>query len=214
MDQLLELWATWRSGETVSDQMLWTHTVLFWGRLGKFLQFVGALAVVAELIGAERLRRYGASLHRHINWHTAKAGLASARQYPKVIRRYLTAKGAEDQNLVLEEADKYPADKLNAVLMGLLLMVSGYELWLRYSIGKFLALFLLAFLAVGIFGVTIGPYMALAILFLAWSLGLVLDVFLFKPMAWALDRPAIDKLIQAGAVIFVAVGFHFDLLAS
>jgi hypothetical protein len=45
----------WFSGEVPRQFTMWGHPVVFWDRLGQVMEFVGALAVVVDLLGAERL---------------------------------------------------------------------------------------------------------------------------------------------------------------
>jgi hypothetical protein len=37
------------------SSLMWGHPLVFWDRLGQVMEFVGALAVVIDLLGAERL---------------------------------------------------------------------------------------------------------------------------------------------------------------
>lgn len=40
------------------------------------------------------------------------------------------------------------------------------------------------------------------------------DLLIIEPIAWLIDRPALDKLGKVLGVTLVIVGFHFDLLGS
>lgn len=55
MTQLWDAWARWWAGEQVGGLPLFGTTVLFWGRLGKVLQFAAGLVVVLDLVGTHRL---------------------------------------------------------------------------------------------------------------------------------------------------------------
>jgi hypothetical protein len=58
MDQdisVLQAVTLWFTGETSKHLTLWGHPLVFWDRLGQVMEFVGALAVVIDLLGADRL---------------------------------------------------------------------------------------------------------------------------------------------------------------
>ncbi len=56
----VEAWQLWLSGQEVDAQAaLGPLTILWWGRLGKVLAFVGGLTVILDLVGSQRLRRLG-----------------------------------------------------------------------------------------------------------------------------------------------------------
>src|SRR5262245_15886615 len=70
---LLEAWRLWFSGNLPADTLLcgvrlfwWGVCLCCWGRAGKLLQLVGAAIIVADIIGTERLRVFGNSLHGRI----------------------------------------------------------------------------------------------------------------------------------------------------
>jgi hypothetical protein len=60
--QALSLW--WQHGEIPKGFVVWGQYVMFWDRLGKVLEIVGALAVAVDVMGAERLATIAAEL-RH-----------------------------------------------------------------------------------------------------------------------------------------------------
>ncbi len=56
MDDLVSVWSIWAEGGKPTT--LWGVEILWWGRIGNIIQFVGALMVIAELIGPERLSEF------------------------------------------------------------------------------------------------------------------------------------------------------------
>ena len=60
---LLEAWSLWLRGQTLGSYYLWGVQILWWGRVGKIVGLLSALSVFAELIGPERIRVFGKSLH-------------------------------------------------------------------------------------------------------------------------------------------------------
>jgi hypothetical protein len=68
---LLDFWSRWLNGEHFAEHdHLWGLSMLFWARFGKTTEFVGALSIVFEILGSERLRKLGASLHGLIRLQT------------------------------------------------------------------------------------------------------------------------------------------------
>ncbi len=51
----LQALSLWQHGEIPKDFTLWGHHLFFWDRLGKILEIIGALAVVIDVLGADRL---------------------------------------------------------------------------------------------------------------------------------------------------------------
>ncbi|MEV4455148.1 hypothetical protein [Microbispora sp. NPDC049633] len=50
--------SVWLDGRSTSGLVLWGHTMLWWGRLGKIVQFAAGLVAVFDLIGLDRLVRW------------------------------------------------------------------------------------------------------------------------------------------------------------
>jgi hypothetical protein len=59
--EALSVWSTGRSTDTL---VLFGLSMVWWGRIGKILQVIGGVLVVSEIIGEERIKEYGESLHR------------------------------------------------------------------------------------------------------------------------------------------------------
>ena len=57
MEELLKAWGGWLTGHHVIDYWFAGHQIWWWGRVGKVLVFVGGAAVIAEIIGSQRLHR-------------------------------------------------------------------------------------------------------------------------------------------------------------
>src|SRR5262245_10686845 len=49
----------WWNGQSTLHLHLWFMRILWWGRLGKALEFTAGLVVVLDLIGPDRLRAFG-----------------------------------------------------------------------------------------------------------------------------------------------------------
>ena len=65
---LIQAWLHWFSGDKLPEDttvcLVLCLKLLCWGRLGKFIQFMSAIAIVADIIGSEKLREIGESLRR------------------------------------------------------------------------------------------------------------------------------------------------------
>ncbi|MER7079564.1 hypothetical protein [Saccharopolyspora kobensis] len=53
---LLDLFVTWWSGEEIKKCILLGWKIVFWARIGKWLQFAAGLVVVLDLLGPDRLK--------------------------------------------------------------------------------------------------------------------------------------------------------------
>jgi hypothetical protein len=67
MSQWWHLWQRWSTGEQLTGMELWGHSLIFWARLGKLLQFLSGLTVILDLIGPDPLRSFGRRLLR-VSW--------------------------------------------------------------------------------------------------------------------------------------------------
>jgi hypothetical protein len=184
---LVEAWLIWMECRTENLTLYW-QTMLFWGRFGKVIQFVGALLVAVEIIGPERLRRFAASLKG--------AGL------PARLRK---------QVLIEEEGDaakgKGNGDHDTASMIIIMIIATffafpaagtfvGGDGW-PFVVAAFV--FMLLFMLLGVF--------------LVWLAAWLLERSI-SALAWVLEHPRLDRLMKLLSVALVVVGFHFDLLAS
>jgi hypothetical protein len=58
MEEFVRAWQTWSTGVRVEDLSLWGADVFYWGRVGKAVEFVAAIVVIAEVLGRERLNDF------------------------------------------------------------------------------------------------------------------------------------------------------------
>jgi hypothetical protein len=52
---LIQALALWVEGDIPRHVTVWGHSLVFWDRLGHVMEFIGAFAVVVDIMGAERL---------------------------------------------------------------------------------------------------------------------------------------------------------------
>lgn len=74
-----EAWGMWLQGESTLGNDLLGLPMIWWGRFGKILSFVAGAAVVVDLLGPERLSRYGDRLTQFLARHSfgAPAGIGA-----------------------------------------------------------------------------------------------------------------------------------------
>ncbi|NUW39894.1 hypothetical protein [Nonomuraea rhodomycinica] len=60
----LDAWGMWLDGRSALGHDLLGLPVIWWGRFGKILSFVSGATVVVDLVGPEKLSRYGERLAR------------------------------------------------------------------------------------------------------------------------------------------------------
>ncbi|GAA3196017.1 hypothetical protein GCM10010486_76960 [Nonomuraea roseoviolacea subsp. carminata] len=60
----LDAWGMWLDGRSTLGHDLLGLPLLWWGRFGKILSFVSGATVVVDLVGPEKLSRYGERLAR------------------------------------------------------------------------------------------------------------------------------------------------------
>ena len=205
---LFSLWSRWLHGEKVEDyQILWGLKVLWWARIGKGMELVAALSILVDILGPQRLRAFGLSLHEHFGttktWHS--------------VLNVLKLKGFE------RDVGRSPLFRLLfrlglwlspiCILLTVLLSVYGHQESIVTAV---------------IFGVIFGVGVAVttfAVLFwlLAMFLGLtlwlallvtVLHFILINPLANLLELEWFDRLVKALSLLILLAGFQFDLLGS
>ena len=63
---LIEAWKIWFSGDLPADTILWGISILWWERIGKLMQVLGATTIIADIVGPEKIRQFGTSLQSTI----------------------------------------------------------------------------------------------------------------------------------------------------
>src|SRR5690242_7025824 len=86
-----DVWSLWLSDVTVSDCILWGKTIRSLGRAGKIAQFIAAMAIIAEIVGPERIRKTGEGLRRF--------GDVMSRKFPWLFKK--RPRGAHAHYLIL-----------------------------------------------------------------------------------------------------------------
>lgn len=206
-----EAWSLWWAGPVGDERLLWGIELFWWARLGKLLQLVAGAAILAEIIGAEQLRAFGNTLHRGFTINSSLTYMRNCWSWYKAMTRFVFSKpGSPEEKSAMEETDGYGADNINFLLS--LLSIVPWTILLHnldlawpfaFAISLFLALITL---------VIFGPLITVFLIFAALLAGSIIDVLILEPIAWALERPALDKWIKAMSLVLLLIGFHFDFL--
>jgi len=237
---LVEAWQLWLSGSSTADIRLWSVSMMWWARIGKLLQFAGALTIVLDLVKAERLKTWGKRMRGSPFSGNVKAWAAESA--PMQVIAFVLAIVFV---IWLESAFGAQLAWVERNTFGQLDVIPGWGFWLLIAffagLGYFThkvprdtgntAIKLLRRSAVGVLGVglgllgllfvvafllELGPYaFALGLMFGFWWLLLqVLDFGIARPVAWILDRSLPGQPLRWLGVALLILGFHFDLLAS
>lgn len=207
---LIEAWQLWFSGKLPDDSLLWGHTILFWGRLGKGIEFVAALTIVFEIIGSERLRRFGDSLHEGFSLQKAQNLIRYARRWHKAWWRILLFRAGAVYSFKEFEDIEYWRRLVFGVLVSPLFVLCMYRIVTTRRFVLWGIIFVISSLLCSLASAAL----TVVIVIVFSVLSVIIDWFLIEPVAWFLERPRLDKLIKVGSLVVLGVGFHFDLLAS
>ena len=210
---LFEAWTLWTRGHLTEDAVLWGIKLLWWARIGKLLQCAAGVTILAEIIGPERLRLFGNSLH-------GKFTLAGAGKYFRAgllwyramfTYAFLTGSGTPAEKAALQRTSQYYPNKINVFVgmvvtgIGWYFLRNGFAWWLQLIavlIGYCIAI------------VTLSPIVTIVSILLLLSLGVLVDSLIIEPTAWILERPALDRWTKVLALLLLLIGFHFDFLTS
>ena len=206
---LLQAWTGWFNGQLGPDHLLWGVEILWWGRVGKVAQFVGALTVIVEIVGADRLRTFGNSLHGAVSGELLRQTLTGALALARDMFTFIVSSG-EKEKAALNKALESPFLWLSAVLtipVGLLAAyLSDDSAWWERLLWGF---------ACGAASFTfVTPFLAAFLIAFLSAIAMAFDVLVVEPVAWCLERPALDRLTKLVGALLLVAGFHFDLLGS
>lgn len=206
---LIEAWIHWKEGLLQPNFLLWGHQILWWGRIGKIIQFIAVISIVAEIIGPNKIRDFGNSLHGTFTLKTAKTYFSDIWNFLCLFIKSIFLHKEEYQN-AYQEAKKYVSSSIHKLSIPLFILVSGIYLWHKLDWWQIiLAMAFIVYAAV---------YFALpiAIVFITCFVicGLMFNYFFFRPIAFVLDQDQLERIIKVISLFMLIVGFHFDMLAS
>lgn len=213
--ELLQLWGQWLNGAVDQNDLLWGTSVLWWGRIGKLMQFAAAWAIVIEIIGPVRLRRWGSSLKEAVPLRFVRSLGTDARQWGGAWLLYsirLFKKDDRRQSELYFQMWGFPALGYSATGVAAATAALSFAL----NFGE-LPWYALAFSTVGWFFLGMGviaPLAILALILILTSATYGVNALIIMPIAVALESPYLAKLAQVLSLAVLLIGFQFDLLAS
>lgn len=208
---IVKAWALWLSGNLPPNAMLWGISIFWWGRFGKMMQLVGAITILADIIGPERIRGFGASLQSTITSIVLIQYLKDCFGWYVVIFRQTLMKEYDDETTSIESSRPRQLDILNYVISFVLTS------FLVLSIDPQQAGWIVLVEAAIIFTcllVSISPIITVLTIVVLILLGLLINSAFVKPLAWTLENPSLDRFTKIASLFLLLIGFHFELLAS
>ena len=211
---LIEAWRIWFSGDLADDILLWGISILWWERIGKLMQVVGAVTILAEIIGPQRIRELGTSLQSQNAIATLKTFLRQCFGWYGVVFRRTILKDFPHRSApeTQHRRGNLQLDLLNVLICLLLTAVIVYltEAYLVSSMGV-LARSAIIF---GCLWVSVAPLVTVIAVISGAMLGLAMNTCFIQPIAGLLENPSLDHYIKIASLVSLLVGFHFELLAS
>jgi hypothetical protein len=206
----MQAWGYWWQGCHLDEHLrMWGLHMLWWARIGKFLQCVAAVTVVAEIIGPARLRTFGNSLHEQLTIAGIRKAVSDIMQWGR-IRFPKWDKYSIRRSVVYTLMTMVILFIPLSIICGILL--TGFSdvpalLMTALMVNVVVVVFSRLLYAV-VHGAIVGAMVA------ALAGGAVIDVIIVEPIAWVLDRPALDRTAKICALLLFIIGFHFDFLTS
>jgi hypothetical protein len=207
---LLDAWNVWFSGGSVASYNFLGMDILWWGRIGKIMEFVSALAIIAEIVGHERLRVFGKSLHGRFTIDRAGRLFRECILWWKCVLVYVLHSGERGD----EAMDKGKETKVNKVNYLTCSLLTACIVWFYYLDKAWYVIIIAAAIAYFLLLLTLSPIVTFILVVSYLLLGLLVDSLLIEPLAWMLERESFDRVIKVVSLLLLATGFHFDLLAS
>ncbi|MGW4488082.1 hypothetical protein ACWEOE_30075 [Amycolatopsis sp. NPDC004368] len=191
MWDLLHAWHEWLAGHDTAQLRVFGVTVLWWGRLGKTLEFLGGLTVVIDLLGRQRMTVVHAALRDR-----------RQRLVDRLRRRPVPARPAREEGLRV-------AWWVGTIVMGLFIFVATHYAYAPpgdpMPAGVVVLFIAVAAPTLGGFVVGGGGYLV----------GLLLvEGFVVTTLGQLPTREGLESRLKwIGLVVFV-FGFSLDLLSS
>lgn len=214
---LIDAWSNWLQGSMNLEAQLWGMSTIWWGRVGKLMEFAAGLAIIAEIVGPARLRAFGDSMHKMIRPKRCLEFMLDVLEWviAYVVQGFTNnekRQAAAARVIATSEVDKLLTCSWIVVFFGTWIVTTlvayragGFWLGLIGFVGGLLLAMILVTLllpVVAVFLCGVGVLLAMV------------DVLVIEPIAWLLERERVDTLIKCGSVVLLIIGFHFDLLAS
>lgn len=204
-----EAWALWLDGINLSEQYLWGVQILWWGRFGKILGLLSALAIVAEIIGAERLRDTGKAIRkRYILKNAWNIIVEIASSIWMLISAFFVSDEKQDAYIDQFYETRLGIFTLFVWMLSLIIIFTIYFYQDGIKEAFFASIIWLSFGGIGL-----ALLFAAIFIFISFLLALV-DFILIRPFSRLLEHKYMGKIIKIISLTLLLTGFHFDLLAT
>jgi len=210
---LIDAWRLWWSGASLLNFSLFGIPVLWLGRGGKVIEFIGAATIVADIVGPEKLRAFAARLRGLVTLGNILPNLRnSARWYMHFYSSFQNPTEAD----LREKRVSWAAIKDDpfSYLSALISLAAGFVAW---HFSPFRAIWVklpLSVIAIYLSTFTLGPIGVILIVGCFNILTVAIAVLVLRRVAALLDRSALDTWIKLFAFMCLGIGFLFDFLAS
>ena len=214
-------WHLWVSGKSLTGLKLWGIDIIWWGRIGKILEFLAAYGVIVEIAGPKRLRRYGESLRHLVPGSTIIRVFNSTQLWARATVRFFFSRSVSEAHRRAREESYLSGPMFYLHVFSSLalavvstLVVAHLRHWEWegfFTAWTFAAVLIVLFIAC-LF--VIVPALTLLFLALALLIGYAADAVFFRGAANVLEYKELDTAIKILALIVLAIGFQFDLLLS
>lgn len=209
---LFDAWALWLSGHLSQHLTLMGVSIFWWGRLGKIMQLIGAATIIADIIGPEKIRKFGASLQGAITPAILTQFLKDCFEWYVVVFRYTLMKDYSDETPISKKRSSHTKIDVFNYFICFLLTAGVVFLTNLQQVGwVFLIEALVIFYCLL---VSISPLLTVFAITSFTITGLVINALFIKSLAWVLEHPALDQFTKIASLLLLLVGFHFELLAS
>jgi hypothetical protein len=206
----LEAWSLWWSDNLPRDAVLFGIKVLWWGRIGILLELIGSMTIIAELVGATRLREFGQSLRGAITIEGLKQSVIAA---GKLIRDSFVAfffwfgtRGTEATKRMFESPHRW-IYLVITLAMGTLLFATT-----RGNAAPTWAL-VLGFVSCISVSAILAPLVVALLVTAIAMLGLVAEPII-EGLAYLIEHPGLDRSLKVAGLVLIAAGIHFALLTA
>jgi len=214
MRTLYEAWRDWSAGVPVRFEMFGL-SLLWWGRIGKLLEFFAALTIIADIIGPVKLRAFGDALHHVFTTEAARTRVGDVVKWIRALVGVVVATvrlRQDEAKAWLEKLDTFQAARTNRILAATLAIALAVLLIVRT--GDLLSALFCGVLVYAYGGGSVMPLVTVMMTLIAVAVGLVIDLLVIEPVAWFIEHERVENRIKAFSILLLVVGFHFDLLAS
>lgn len=205
---LTSAWGVWLSGKTLDNYQLWGISFTWWSRIGLITQYVGALTIIADIIGPEKLREIGKKASRLYSVGMSFRWLKL--QVMSILSVYL-----KDSALVKPEPSQNISTLkvLTSLSVLLFIVISWDVLKGAFDVMHWLFAVVVIFGAVAVVGIVITLFWLSILVIISAGLA-VFDILVIHSLAWILEKDSADRIVKFVGIMFITFGFHFDLLGS